>query len=122
MTQPREVIRLREERRGHLVNVEIRVSDITHFIAGQKYVTAYFPGGEQLLKDSIVKLEKEFGEDFISPHRAVLVRKALVERLDRDECRLFLRGVIDPVKASKLRFAAITRMIADKKRQEAANG
>lgn len=121
-TQPREVIRLREERRGHLVNVEIQVSGITHFIAGHKYVTAYFPGGEQLLKDSIVKLEEEFAAEFISPHRAVLVRKALVERLDRDECRLFLRGVSEPVKASKLRFAAITRMIADKKRQEAANG
>lgn len=122
MTQPREVIRLREVRGGHKVWTEVKVADITHFIAGHKYVTAYFPGGEQLLKDSIVKLEEEFAADFISPHRAVLVRKALVERLDRDECRLFLRGVSEPVKASKLRFAAITRLIADKKRQEAANG
>lgn len=122
MTQPREVIRLREVRGGHKVWTEVKVADITHFIAGHKYVTAYFPGGEQLLKDSIVKLEEEFAADFISPHRAVLVRKTLVERLDRDECRLFLRGVSESVKASKLRFSAITRLIADKKRQEAANG
>lgn len=114
MTQPREVIRLREERRGHYVNVELKVSDITHFIAGQKYVTAYFPGGEQLIKDSIVRLEEEFGEDFISPHRAVLVRRSLVRRLDRDEMELYLVGVVEPVKASKLRAPAIAKLIAER--------
>lgn len=116
---PREVIRLREERRGHLVNVEIPVATITHFVAGQKYVTAYFPGGEQLIKDSIVKLEQEFGEAFISPHRAVLVRKSLVCYLDRLEYRLFLHGVVEPVKVSKLRMPAIARLIEE---QGAAHG
>lgn len=121
-TLPREVIRLREVRGGHKVWTEVKVADITHFIAGQKYVTAYFPGGEQLLKDSIVKLEEEFAAEFISPHRAVLVRKALVERLDRGECLLFLCGVGEPVKASKLRFSKINRLIVEKRRSEAAHG
>lgn len=112
-TQPREVIRLREVRGGHKVWTEVKVADITHFIAGHKYVTAYFPGGEQLLKDSIVKLEKEFGEDFISPHRAVLVRKSLVRRIDREEMELYLIGVTEPVKLSKLRAPAIVNMIRE---------
>lgn len=116
-TQPREVITLREERRGHLVKVEIKVSEITHFVAGQKYVTAYFLGGEQLIKDSIVKLEKEFGADFISPHRGALVRRSLAERMDRAEMRLYLLGVSEPVKLSKLRAPAIAKLM-----EEQANG
>lgn len=112
MTRPREVIRLREIRFGHKVTTELKVSDITHFIAGQKYVTAYFPGGEQLITDSIVKLEKEFGEEFISPHRAVLVRKSLVAFMCRGIGELFLYGVDRPVKLSKLRAPAISRIIS----------
>lgn len=55
---------------------QVPVADVTHFHAQDKYVTAYYPGGELLLSDTLVSLQIEFGDAFVRVHRATLVARA----------------------------------------------
>lgn len=48
---------------------EISVSQITHFVAEDKYVIAYYADGFLLLRDTIRELETEFSDEFIRTHR-----------------------------------------------------
>lgn len=54
---------------------ELPVSVVTHFTAGDKYVTAHHPGGELIISISLARLEKSLPE-FIRVHRGMLVRRS----------------------------------------------
>ncbi len=51
----------------------IPVAEIIYFIADQKYVCAYYQGGEVLLEEPLCSFEERFGEQFIRIHRNALV-------------------------------------------------
>ena len=51
----------------------IPVTEIIYFIADQKYVSAYYSGGEVLLEESLCSFEDRFGEQFMRIHRNALV-------------------------------------------------
>ncbi|HFN7156445.1 TPA: LytTR family transcriptional regulator DNA-binding domain-containing protein [Pseudomonas aeruginosa] len=43
----------------------ISVSQITHFVAEDKYVIAYYPDGVLVLNETLKALETEFADEFI---------------------------------------------------------
>lgn len=57
---------------------QVAVEDISHFSAGDKYVTAYHRDGQLLLDEPLKSLEQEFGAAFTRIHRSHLVRTTLV--------------------------------------------
>ncbi|HEJ5496898.1 TPA: LytTR family transcriptional regulator DNA-binding domain-containing protein [Pseudomonas aeruginosa] len=56
----------------------ISVSQITHFVAEDKYVIAYYPDGVLVLNETLKALETEFADEFIRAHRKALVRRSLI--------------------------------------------
>lgn len=63
----------------------IPVDDVLCFQADQKYVTAYYAGGEALLDEPLKDLEIEFGDRFLRIHRNALIAVAWLDSLDRDD-------------------------------------
>jgi len=63
----------------------IPVSDILFFQADQKYTTVVHAGGEDLIEESLVQLEREFSAQFVRIHRSALVAIRHVEALQRGE-------------------------------------
>ena len=51
----------------------IPTAEIIYFIADQKYVCAYYQGGEVLLEEPLRSFEERFGDQFIRIHRNALV-------------------------------------------------
>ncbi|MFU5132670.1 LytR/AlgR family response regulator transcription factor [Pseudomonas aeruginosa] len=62
---------------------EIPVEQITHFVAEDKYVIAYYADGFLLMRDTIRELETEFADEFIRTHRKALVRRSLISMFKR---------------------------------------
>lgn len=79
--------------RGRTVRVPIE--DITHFTSGDKYVTAFHPGGSLILSEALHDLEAEFGADFIRVHRSRLVRKCLIKSFERIDNKCSLAHLAD---------------------------
>jgi two-component system response regulator AlgR len=84
--------------RGEPVDARLSVSSQTHrgietmpvdtvrcFLAEQKYVTAYAPGQELLLPDTLKNLEAEFADRFVRIHRNALVALQHIERLSKSD-------------------------------------
>ena len=63
----------------------IPVDDVLCFQADQKYVTAYYAGGEALRDEPLKDLEDEFGERFLRIHRNALIAVAWLDSVDRDD-------------------------------------
>ena len=83
----------------------IPVADIVLLQAEDKYVTAYYPGGEALLDQSLVQLEKEFEERFVRVHRNALVARDAIRGLERkdDHNLVVLQGIsIKPMISRRL--------------------
>lgn len=59
----------------------IPLQDISHLLAEQKYVTAYYGNREVLLDESLKQLELEFSAAFLRIHRNCLVSLSHVEKL-----------------------------------------
>lgn len=68
--------------RGNLKLVP--VGDVSHFLAEDKYVTAYYPGGQLLLEDALKDLEAEFEDRFVRVHRSCLVALDRIVALNRE--------------------------------------
>ena len=79
-----------EGRRTHISAASHRgvdmvpLEDVRCLIAGDKYVTVHYPGGELLIPDSLKELEQEFGERLLRVHRNALVAFDHVLGLRRD--------------------------------------
>ena len=72
----------------------IPVSDITSFLADQKYVAVDHDNGQDLIDDSLKSLEAEFGDRFVRIHRGALIavdRILRVERNTEGKSRVVLR-------------------------------
>jgi two-component system, LytTR family, response regulator AlgR len=61
----------------------IPVRDIVFFRAEQKYVTVRHGGGEDLIDESLRRLEEEFAAEFVRVHRSLLVAVGHVEALEK---------------------------------------
>ncbi|SMF97258.1 two component transcriptional regulator, LytTR family [Methylomagnum ishizawai] len=61
----------------------VPLAAVAYFRADNKYTTVRFDEGEALLDDSLVSLEREFGESFIRIHRNALVAVDRVEGLHK---------------------------------------
>ncbi len=82
----------------------IPLGRIHYFLADQKYVTVRHAEGEDLIEDSLRKLEDEFGERFIRIHRKALVareRLAGLERGDNGRTYAVLTDVEDRLEISR---------------------
>ena len=60
------------------------MNEVSHFMADQKYVSAFSHGREIVIDDSLKKLEQEFPGRFLKIHRNCLVATSYIEGLVRD--------------------------------------
>lgn len=93
----------------------IPFADVTHFTAGDKYVTAHYPGGELILNDTLNALESEFWAYTTRVHRGALVKTHLIKAMFRDEqnknALLRLVGVDDYIKVSRPHISEVAQII-----------
>ena len=86
---PEQLARAAERAREYLSVVErsrivlVPVRDIVYLRAEQKYVTLRTGEREHLLEESLVALEREFGERFLRIHRNCLVARDAVRGFER---------------------------------------
>ncbi|MEX0387110.1 LytR/AlgR family response regulator transcription factor [Spiribacter onubensis] len=62
----------------------IPVDGVRCFVADQKYVTVQHDGGEDLIEDSLCRLEAEFGPRFLRVHRSALIARDALRGLEKD--------------------------------------
>lgn len=79
---------------------------ITHFVYGDKFATAYYPGGDLLLSDSMLALQAEFGDAMVRAHRNALVRTSKIRRMDTlfpgsQDYQIWIDGVEAPLRISR---------------------
>lgn len=95
----------------------IPVSEITHFQADNKYVTAYLPGREELLEESLKQLEEEFGQRLLRIHRNALVSLNALDGLEKDaegRCYVSLRGVGRGPEISRRHLPQVRRVLKER--------
>ncbi len=61
------------------------VKEVSYLKAEQKYVTAYWPGGELLLDVTLTQIEQEHADVFLRIHRSTLVAVDSMRAIDKDE-------------------------------------
>ena len=92
----------------------IPLDDILCFQADQKYVTAYYTGGEALLDEPLKDLEDEFGERFLRIHRNALIAVAWLDSLDRDDggaWQVRLKADFRPLPVSRRHVGEVKRRL-----------
>lgn len=91
----------------------VPVSDIVYFMADSKYVTIRTPSEEHLIEDSLVNLEKEFGERvFLRIHRNALVATDYIKGIEKSTAgnwQVALKGVDKKLDVSRRHAAAVRR-------------
>lgn len=91
----------------------VAVEDIHFFHAEHKYVTLYHNNGEELISESLITLETEFGSRFIRIHRnAIVSRDYLIgmERAPSGQLHAILRNSTQRPEISR-RYATNVRKI-----------
>ena len=61
----------------------VPIVDICYFLADSKYVVVRTGEDEHLIEDSLVNLEKEFGERFLRIHRNALVAREYIKGIEK---------------------------------------
>lgn len=96
--------------------LSVPLADITHFIASDKYVTAYYSGGELILSETLNALEVEFASCMIRVHRGTLVKTELMRWMEQGECShtayLKLEGVEQLIRVSRRNLTNVRRIMA----------
>jgi two-component system response regulator AlgR len=95
----------------------IPFSEITHFQADNKYVTAYLLGREELLEESLKQLEEEYGERLLRIHRNALVNLKALEGMEKDSegrCYVTLQGAGRGPEISRRHLAEVRRVLKSK--------
>jgi len=91
----------------------VPVNDIVYFMADSKYVTIRTPSEEHLIEDSLVNLEKEFGEQlFLRIHRNALVATDYIKGIEKSSAgnwQVALKGVDKKLDVSRRHAAAVRR-------------
>jgi two-component system, LytTR family, response regulator AlgR len=91
----------------------VPVKDVLYFMADSKYVTVKTPTEEHLIEDSLVNLEKEFGEQmFLRIHRNALVATDYIKGIEKSTAgnwQVALKGVEKKLDVSRRHAAAVRR-------------
>jgi two-component system, LytTR family, response regulator AlgR len=91
----------------------VPVQDILYFMADSKYVTVRTTGEEHLIEDSLVNLEKEFGEKvFLRIHRNALVATDYIKGIEKSTTgnwQVALKGLEKKLDVSRRHAAAVRR-------------
>ncbi len=99
-------------RAGHVERIP--AAEVLYFRAEDKYVTAYHPGGELLLEESLKQLEEEFGERFVRIHRNALVARTALAGLEKEgegAVRARLHGCDDRLEVSRRHLPSVRRLL-----------
>jgi len=90
----------------------VSIADVTHFSADCKYVSAFYPGGQLLLDDTLIELEAEFGDLFVRVHRSTLVARAKIRAVKWIPNGRFsvieVEGVAEPLRIAR-RLKSVVR-------------
>lgn len=108
--QGRSHLTVRKHGNLHLIPVE----DVIYFQADNKYVTAFLPGREELLEESLKQLEEEFGSRFLRIHRNALIALDSLEGIEKNpdgRCHVSLRGVGRGPEISRRHLAEVRRVL-----------
>lgn len=90
----------------------VPVPDILYFLADSKYVTVRTPKEEHLIEDSLVNLEREFGNDFLRIHRNALVATQYIQGIEKDPggtWHVVLRGLDKKLAVSRRHAVTVRR-------------
>ncbi len=99
-------------RRGNLELIPIE--EVRFLQADHKYVTVNHSGGEDLIEDSLKRLEEAFPDRFLRVHRNALVARNCLEGLERGRDGQYfvrLRGVATPLEVSRRHVADVKALI-----------
>jgi len=102
--------------------VLVPVTDVVYLKAEQKYVTLRTREREHLIDESLISLEREFGERFIRVHRNCLVARDAVRGFERaaspgdEEAHwlVVLEGVSERLPVSRRQWAAVRALVAQR--------
>jgi two-component system response regulator AlgR len=108
----RSHLSLSEKGRLKLVPVE----EILYFKAELKYVTVKTVEHEYLFEESLIKLEAEFGEQFLRIHRNCLVARSKIDQIGKTHSSeeghyVRLHGLDDPLPVSRRQYSQIRDML-----------
>ena len=91
----------------------VPVQDILYFMADSKYVTVRTAGEEHLIEDSLINLEKEFGEKvFLRIHRNALVATSYIKGIEKSTTgnwQVALKDLEKKLDVSRRHAAAVRR-------------
>ncbi|WP_456404114.1 LytR/AlgR family response regulator transcription factor [Thiolapillus sp.] len=95
----------------------IALSDVYYFRADSKYVMVRHQGGESLLEDSLVSLEKRFPDELLRIHRSMLARTAVVSGLEKNldgGVQVVFADIDDKLDVSRRHVPAVRRLLNGK--------
>ena len=90
----------------------VPVSDVAYFLADSKYVVVRTQDEEHLIEDSLVNLEKEFGERFLRIHRNALVAKSFIKAIEKSTSgtwQVSINGLDKKLAVSRRHAASVRR-------------
>lgn len=92
----------------------IPIEQVRACIAEDKYIRVYYTGGEELIDDALVGLEKQFPDRLLRIHRNALVSRNHIRELFRDgsgRVRLRLAGCGVTPEISRRNRAAVRKLL-----------
>ena len=95
----------------------IAIEDIYYFYAEHKYVTLKHREGEVLIEESLVSLEKEFGDRFLRIHRNCLVATEQLHGLDKmadGSHRVVLTDSEETLEVSRRHLSTVRKILRGK--------
>jgi len=91
----------------------VPIPDILYFMADSKYVTVRTSAEEHLIEDSLVNLEKEFGDKaFLRVHRNALVATTYIKGIEKSPAgtwQVSLKGLDKKLDVSRRHAASVRR-------------
>jgi two-component system response regulator AlgR len=90
----------------------VPVPDVMFFLADSKYVVVRTASEEHLIEDSLVNLEKEFGDQFLRVHRNALVATQFIKGIEKSPAgtwQVALKGSDKKLDVSRRHTAGVRR-------------
>ncbi len=93
----------------------IALDQVVCLLAEDKYTTVVHDGGNTVINDSLVDLEREHSERFVRVHRNALVARDRIRGLERRDkvMRVILEGCENRPRVSRRRLAMVRQAIRD---------
>jgi two-component system response regulator AlgR len=125
--QAREIHQARAEPQARThISVHLRgnirlvpVPDVMFFLADSKYVVVRTASEEHLIEDSLVNLEKEFGDQFLRVHRNALVATQFIKGIEKSPAgtwQVALKGSDKKLDVSRRHTAGVRRWARNRPR------